>query len=167
MRFVILFYPNEAENVDTLTAAEIAERIRRPNEDMRAAGDRIRNWTREGLLVPVGEKNPGTGKVRRYAADAVVDAALLQTIVDCTGVVAAAAGEYLAEAKRIFSNARSDPRKGYLEESLLIMSKSVRDARFTMSHVLTPKLPKFFETSAHDAHTVISLKRLLDHLEPS
>ena len=148
--------------MQTLTVAEIAERIRRPHEDMRAAGDRIRNWTREGLLTPVGEKHPGTGKVRRYAADALIEAALLQVITDCTGVAAVAAGELLQEAKSIFGRARS----GNFEDSVLVISKSVGDSKWTMSHVLMAKMSQYLASDTHDTHTIIGLKKLLDHIRP-
>jgi hypothetical protein len=148
--------------VHTLTVSEIAERIRRPHEDMRAAGDRIRNWTREGLLNPVGEKHPGTGKVRRYPADTLMEAALLQVITDCTGVAAVAAGELLGEAKRIFGRATKD---GTLLESMLIISKSVGDSRWTMSHILNANVQRYLEIDPHDTHTVIGLKKLVDHIQ--
>jgi hypothetical protein len=150
--------------MQTFTVSEIAERIRRPHEDMRAAGDRIRNWTREGLLIPEGEKNPGTGKVRRYPAAALMEAAFLQVITDCTGVAAVAARDLLEEAKAIFGRATA---AGNLNESTIVISKSVGDSRWTMSHVLTAKLPDYFAVDAHDTHTVVSLKKLLDHINPS
>jgi hypothetical protein len=146
----------------TVTVSEMAERIRRPHEDLRATGDRIRNWTREGLLVPVGEKNPGTGKVRRYPESALMQAALLQVIVDCTGVAAVAAGELLKEANRIFERASKDR----LEDSLLIISKSVGHSRWTMSDVRTKKLPDFLADNPHDTHTMVVLSRLVAHIQP-
>src|SRR5260370_26295404 len=101
----------------TLTVSEIAERIRRPHEDMRAAGDRIRNWTREGLLEPVGDKHPGTGKVRKYPQSALMEAAFLQVITDCTGVAAVAAGALLDEAKKIFGLWKKDAS---LRDSMMV-----------------------------------------------
>ena len=118
--------------MQTLTAAEIAEKIRRPHENMRSAGDRVRNWTRENLLSPIGEKNPGTGKVRRYPPSALMDAAFLQVITDCTGVAAVAAGELLSEARHIFERAT---KGGNLQDSLIVISKSVGESKWTMSHV--------------------------------
>jgi hypothetical protein len=149
--------------MQTLTVAEIAEKIRRPHEDMRAAGDRIRNWTREGLLSPVGEKHPGTGKVRRYPQSVLMDAAFLQVMTDCTGVAAVAAGDLLSEARAIFGRAT---KAGNLENSMIVISKSVGESKWTMSHVLTTKLPDYFSTDGHDTHTLISLKKLLDHVQP-
>ena len=34
------------------------------DEDISSSMERIRHWTGEGLLTPIGEKNPGTGRKR-------------------------------------------------------------------------------------------------------
>jgi hypothetical protein len=146
----------------TLTVSEIAERVRRPHEDVRIAGDRIRNWTREGLLEPVGEKNPGTGKVRRYPESALIDAALLQVITDCTGVAAVAAGGLLNDARAFFARMK---RAGDLESAALVISKSVGETKWTMSHVKAEKIAQYLAQDAHDTHTVILVNRLLKHIQ--
>jgi hypothetical protein len=64
-----------------LTAGEIAERIRESDdEDLRVIGERLRHWTRSGLLKPIGEQNPGTGHHLRYPERALVDAAILSRL---------------------------------------------------------------------------------------
>jgi DNA-binding transcriptional MerR regulator len=45
--------------------------------------DRVRHWTREGLLSPAGEKNPGTGRARLYDESAVRKARVLNSLTDC------------------------------------------------------------------------------------
>jgi len=146
----------------TLTVSEIADRIRRPHEDVRIAGDRIRNWTREGLLEPVGEKNPGTGKVRRYPESALIDAALLQVITDCTGVAAVAAGGLLNEARTIFASMK---KAGNLKSAALVISKSVGETKWTMNRVNADKIAQYLAQDAHDTHTVIQVNRLLQHIQ--
>ena len=42
-----------------LTAKQIAERIAASAEDVPSSMERVRHWTRERLLIPVGEANPG------------------------------------------------------------------------------------------------------------
>ena len=148
--------------MQTLTVSEIAERIRRPHEDVRIAGDRIRNWTREGLLVPVGEKNPGTGKVRRYPESALIDAALLQVITDCTGIAAVAAGMLLKEARAIFALMK---KTGELQSAALVISKSVGDTKWTMIPVKAKDIAQYLSEDAHDTHTVIQVNRLLRHIQ--
>jgi hypothetical protein len=70
--------------MQTLTVRDIAERIRRPNEDITAVIDRLRDWTDVGLLEVVkdSDQNPGKGHARRYPEIAVVDAALLTAFVE-------------------------------------------------------------------------------------
>jgi hypothetical protein len=148
--------------MQTLTVSEIAERIRRPHEDLRIAGDRIRNWTREGLLEPVGEKNPGTGKVRRYPESTLLDAALLQVITDCTGIAAVAAGILLKEARAIFALMKNE---GELKSAALVISKSVGETRWTMTPVKAKDIAEYLAKDAHDTHTVIQVNRLLQHIK--
>ena len=45
--------------------------------------DRVRHWTREGLLSPVGDKNPGTGRARLYDKSAVRKARVLNSLTEC------------------------------------------------------------------------------------
>ena len=49
--------------IPTITVSEMAGRIWRPTDNMTEAQlvERIRAWTKEGLLAPVGEKIPGPG----------------------------------------------------------------------------------------------------------
>src|ERR1035438_1956331 len=64
-------------SVPLLTVRDIAKRIRRDDEDLEVVVNRLRNWTKEGLLQFSGDKHPGTGKARLYPEDAVVDALVL------------------------------------------------------------------------------------------
>jgi DNA-binding transcriptional MerR regulator len=45
--------------------------------------ERIRHWTREGLLSPAGEKNPGTGRARFYDETAFRKARVLNSLTEC------------------------------------------------------------------------------------
>jgi hypothetical protein len=56
-----------------------------PDEELSQAISRVRTWTREGLLRPSGKTNTGTGKPREYSKEAVVDAFLIDTFVQCFG----------------------------------------------------------------------------------
>lgn len=64
----------------TLTVGEIAERLAAIAPDIAGTVQKIRHWTREQMLLPVDQLHAGTGKHRRYAADAVYDAALLHVL---------------------------------------------------------------------------------------
>jgi DNA-binding transcriptional MerR regulator len=62
-----------------LTVSEIAHRLAIP-ERQAALRERIRHWTREGLVKPIGEKNPGTGRHRQYDESVLVDVAILDAL---------------------------------------------------------------------------------------
>ena len=62
----------ETELWRRLRLRDLAEKIAPSAEDLPSTIERIRHWTREGLLTPVGERNPGTGHKRRYDEEAVV-----------------------------------------------------------------------------------------------
>lgn len=76
------------------TAGQLAEIIRGPDDpdsiavlgapaDRSTVNERIRHWTRLGLLSPIGpERYPGTGVHRRYDAGAAIDAAVLNALAD-------------------------------------------------------------------------------------
>jgi DNA-binding transcriptional MerR regulator len=64
------------------TVSEIADRIRKPGQDRAAVVERIRHWTRERLLAPIGKRNPGTGRRRTYRDTSFLDAALLNEMAD-------------------------------------------------------------------------------------
>jgi hypothetical protein len=68
----------------TFTVSEIADRIRKPGQDRTAVVERIRHWTRERLLAPIGKRNPGTGRHRSYRDTALFDAALLNEMADAS-----------------------------------------------------------------------------------
>jgi hypothetical protein len=78
-------------SVRQITVRDIAKRIRRDDEDLEAVINRLRNWTKEGLLQFLGDKHPGTGKSRLYPEYAVIDALVLSALT-ATGIPAVRAG---------------------------------------------------------------------------
>jgi hypothetical protein len=77
--------------VPQITVRDIAKRIRRDDEDLDAVINRLRNWTKEGLLQFLGDKHPGTGKSRLYPEYAVIDALVLSALT-AIGIPAVRAG---------------------------------------------------------------------------
>ena len=65
-----------------LTVSQIAEVLCAKLQDRLALMERIRHWTREGLITPAGEKNPGTGRHRRYEKGALAEVAILNALAD-------------------------------------------------------------------------------------
>lgn len=65
----------------TLTVGEIAERLRHLAPKPTTI-ERMKHWTREGLLVPLEKHHAGTGKHRRYDQSITYDAGVLSVIAD-------------------------------------------------------------------------------------
>jgi DNA-binding transcriptional MerR regulator len=65
-----------------LTVSEVAQILAETSKGQAALVERIRHWTREGLLEPRGEKNPGTGRHREYENAVVVEVAVLDALAD-------------------------------------------------------------------------------------
>jgi hypothetical protein len=65
-----------------LTVAALAEVIRNDNDNPAAVNERVRAWTSEGLLTPIGDRNPGSGKHRTYDESSAFDAAILSRLAD-------------------------------------------------------------------------------------
>lgn len=64
------------------SAKEIATRIAPTEDAVQSAFERIRHWTREGLLSPEGEENPGTGRKRLYGENEIKKARLFNALAD-------------------------------------------------------------------------------------
>jgi hypothetical protein len=76
-----------------LKVRDVARQIVRNGEDLEVVVNRLRNWTKEGLLEFVGDKHPGTGKTRHYGPAAIVDAAVLTAFADL-GVAAVSSKQF-------------------------------------------------------------------------
>jgi DNA-binding transcriptional MerR regulator len=66
----------------TVTVGEIAQRVQTIGPNPASTIERIRHWTREGLLIPADQHHAGSGKHRRYATESVYDAAILTVIAN-------------------------------------------------------------------------------------
>ena len=66
----------------TLTVGGIAEELRTLAPDTEASIERIKQWTRGGLIIPVKTPYAGTGTHREYDLLSVLDAAILTVIAD-------------------------------------------------------------------------------------
>ena len=64
----------------TITVGEIVKQLGPVAPDAAAMSERIRHWTREGLLLPLNQHHAGTGRHRRYGPDAAYEAATLNAL---------------------------------------------------------------------------------------
>jgi hypothetical protein len=82
--------------MQTLSVRDIADRVRRPHEEMMTVVDRIRGWTDVGLIGVLGSKFPGTGSRRRYVAEAIIDAVVLTALTDA-GLAAVRVASFVSD----------------------------------------------------------------------
>jgi hypothetical protein len=147
--------------VQTFTISEIAERIRKPDEDLGVVIDRLKNWVKEGLLQPVGEKNPGTGRHRRFPKSTLIDALVLHVLADQIGMQAVKARKF----KTVFTQTRGWFEKPSAERFLAFgLSADGRAVDIGLSHA--EGLAKLLTSSPHESHVVINLHQLFQRLEP-
>jgi hypothetical protein len=79
--------------MQALSVRGIADRVRRPHEEMGTVVDRIRGWSDVGLIKVAGTKFPGTGRKRRYGPEAIIDALILTALTDA-GLAAVRVGHF-------------------------------------------------------------------------
>jgi DNA-binding transcriptional MerR regulator len=65
-----------------MTVSEIADRVVKQGPSREMFIERVHYWTRERLISPIGKRNPGTGKHRRYASSVVQDTVILNAMAD-------------------------------------------------------------------------------------
>jgi len=72
--------------------------VERISHDGNAAtlSERIKLWTRSGLIAPIDAKFPGTGRHRRYEWPAIIDCAVLNALTDARVEVLARNDTHLA-----------------------------------------------------------------------
>jgi hypothetical protein len=78
-------YPKEKViSVSGFTSKELAQiiSIASKDDDISSSMERIRHWTGEGLLTPIGEKNPGTGRKRFYDREGMYTALILNELAN-------------------------------------------------------------------------------------
>jgi hypothetical protein len=147
--------------VKTYSVSEIAEKIGRPGEDMRVVGDRIRNWTREGLLEPVGTKNPGTGRSRLYPETALIDALVLTAITEAVGLQVVKVHMF----PEIFALARKHFKPKYKTETLLVISR-LNWGGYSTQLSQPEGLASLIRNFDADGHIVIDLSKITKKLNP-
>ena len=145
--------------IPAVTVSELAGRIWRVGDNMNEAQlvERIRAWTKEGLLAPVGEKNPGTGRHRRYPYSAVAEAMLLKVLSDAIGrmqaIKARAFGDLLQAAKEELAKNTGDGK-------LLVVGLAPEGGAAEINLVQSDELLQILAKSRYEAHFVVDLGKL-------
>ena len=148
-----------------LTVRDIAAFIQRPGESLTTAIDRLRNWTDMGIIKPEGPKRPGTGRKRHYSVYALLDAVLLQALVDALGDRAASLFPFpggLGQLSQIAAIGKGIDAhfKGPLGPKLVVLSRSDDDEPLKVGMVERGKLESYLSKSKNEIHVVLDLERL-------
>jgi hypothetical protein len=146
----------------TYTVAELAQRIARPSDKLELVADRIRNWTKDGLLDPTGDKNPGTGRARSYPEKALIEAMVLLELMDCLGIQPIKARHYVGW----FKTAKSALERNVQQKEYLVLSRGPDGGKITLVDTKTIKeLPSVLQRSKFASHIIIDLGALYARLE--
>jgi hypothetical protein len=150
--------------IPKLTVSLIAERIWSPEGQLTKPQviDRLRNWTKEGLLVPLGDKNPGTGRHRYYPYTALADVLLLTVLTDAIGLQAVKARAFSDLFHLAKQRLKTDPEKGQL--ILMGLSRDGQPAKTSV--VRSHDLQRELNASDHQVHIVIDLGKIYASLNP-
>jgi hypothetical protein len=68
--------------VVSISAKQIAEKLAATPSELPSAMERVRHWTREGLLPVLGDRYPGTGRKRLYPGEALTTARILNALAE-------------------------------------------------------------------------------------
>jgi DNA-binding transcriptional MerR regulator len=140
------------------TVSDIAEKIRRPDEDEGQAITRVRNWTKEGLLKPSGKVNPGSGRARKYSKATLRDAVLMQALVNA-GISATWSSWLVRQIREVLPPTDQ-------KESVLLLGQSVGSKALFMRITPLGEAPQMIlEAPPHDVLTLVYLHRIFDRLE--
>lgn len=149
-----------------ITVREIAERIKRPNEDLTNVVDRLRNWTDENLITPLGELNPGTGKKRLYSESALIEALVLSVLTDAVGMRAVKGRSFVKLFRIAKQELRSDltSSAGAKGRRFLVIGLSGDGSEAEIGTAWAAGLHDTIGSSKHDAQIVIDLGKLHERL---
>jgi DNA-binding transcriptional MerR regulator len=149
----------------TLTVSEIAGMLDDAPERQGTLIERIRHWTREGLIQPIGEKNPGTGRHREYEADVVIDVAVLNLLANL-GLQLSQQREVLKPVREFYVLNKQNPTFEKYEHYLAIANPDGKTPQLVVHagyfeppllfRSINPKIS--FPTS--DAYLVINIGRI-------
>jgi hypothetical protein len=148
----------------TLTVRDIAVHIQRAGEPLTAAIDRLRNWTKMGLIKPSGEQNPGTGRKKHYTTVALLEAVLLQALTDTLGSSAVSLSPLVAQISKMVRRGVivGFPARHLAE--LLVLSKPPGADALSISVVEPKNLRRHISESGRTIHMVINISRIFKRL---
>jgi hypothetical protein len=158
-----------------LTVREAAARIKRPDESLDTAVNRLRSWTALGFVPAAGEKNPGSGFKRQYDSEGVLKAVVLQTLSDT--YLGAPIPELVPIAKRLAKMVYDYRERDAYVAPLSARGHDLGPEASSMFFVfgegknggfwITPvaDLSQVFAKKDCDSYVLINIKRILERAE--
>lgn len=146
--------------MQTVTVKSIALGIRRPHENLQDVVNRVRNWAKEGLLTPVGDKSPGTGRSLQYPKSAIGVARALSVLADIIGLPASSSksmGRFMVNAQSVFADVRPQYR------FLVVGFEDGEGQNFALCKT-NAELLKELTSFGQSAYVVIDLNNYFDQL---
>jgi hypothetical protein len=115
-----------------------------------------------GIIKPTGERNPGTGRKKRYSDKALVRAVFLQTLIDASGSPAIAFADDIDEVvEAVYWLAG---KRWY--DKFLVISRPPKMGELRFGTSDHNDLGDYIYKSKFDVHTVVNLRRIYDVLVP-
>ena len=138
----------------TFLASELAERIGLPGESPVRVLNRVRNWTKLGLLKPIGDRPSGGGRAFLYSDDALLDATVLQLFH--------AAGIPDTDATRALVDVREKLAERRWRDHLLVVSRPHDFGTWEVGVQPPEKVGAWINRQPKRAFVVVSIRRLLE-----
>ena len=139
------------------TVSDIGQKIRRPDEELGQAIARVRNWTKEGLLRPFGKANTGTGNAREYSEEAVVDAFLIDTFVQCFGSKAVSVPQFLKQIRPYFLDQKQ-------RDKFLLIGRTSGNPNFHLAACAPAALANAIKSGKWQTYLVLDIGQLTERL---
>jgi DNA-binding transcriptional MerR regulator len=146
----------------TVTVGQITEQLATIAPNKVTTRERLRHWTREGLLSPVADHHSGTGTHRQYSPSSAYDAAVLHAIA-CAGLNVVSR-PYLQTALSKASEARQKWEQAEIKGPLFL--EIAHNVAQGTTEILIHEGQPTYDTSA-ELTIVINLARIFASVRPS
>jgi hypothetical protein len=156
-----------AREIEPADQRRLADAGRTNDQRLRASRGRcaVSGWTKEGLLRPRGERNPGTGRKRSYSEAAIIDALILTALSDW-GIPAVKAAQYGSVEQKMLTSGReavAEARKRQPEVVSLVIARVSGKSRVSSQQVFiqfgSKPLSEHFESAI-----TLNITRMLERI---
>jgi len=114
---------------------EIAKRLAASVDEEQLIFERVRHWTREGLVSPAGNSHPGIGRKRLYDESSLPKARMLNSLTKCGVTI-----KTLSFVSQFIDNGILDREKLLFGETVYLLIQKLRGVEDL--HISLYHLPK-------------------------